>query len=151
MKYMKRTAALLAVMLMLTGCGSVTAETSAETTDTAAKSVSAENNAYNGEYIYCVGSVSKIYSTAAVMQLVDEGKVGLDTPITEYIPDFTMADERYKDITVRMLMDHTSGIMGSTMILIITTICLKTLLLSGLKPNRASMRHTAMTVLVCWN
>ena len=116
MQYMKRTAALLAVLLMLTGCGTVTAETSAETenADTAAKTVSAEKGSDAGEYIYCVGSVSKIYSTAAVMQLVDEGKVGLDTPITEYIPDFRMADERYKDITVRMLMDHTSGIMGST-------------------------------------
>ena len=66
------------------------------------------------ELIYCVGSVSKIYSTAAVMQLVDEGKVKLDNPVTDYIPDFKMADERYKDITVRMLMDHTSGIMGTT-------------------------------------
>lgn len=101
-------------LLMLTGCGSISADKTTEITDTAAKAVSAENNTGDGEYIYCVGSVSKIYSTAAVMQLVDEGKVGLDTPITEYIPGFTMADERYRDITVRMLMDHTSGLMGST-------------------------------------
>lgn len=65
-------------------------------------------------YIYCVASVSKVYVTAAVMRLADEGKVDLDAKITEYIPDFTMADERYQDITVRMLMNHTSGIMGST-------------------------------------
>ena len=115
MKHRKNIAAVMA-LLMLTGCGSVKADTSAKTekADTAAKAVSAEHHTGDGEYIYCVGSVSKIYSTAAVMQLVDEGKVGLDTPITEYIPNFTMADERYKDITVRMLMDHTSGIMGST-------------------------------------
>lgn len=67
------------------------------------------------EYIYCVGSVSKVYVTAAVMHLADEGKVDLDAPVTTYIPEFTMADERYKDITVRMLTDHTSGIMGTTM------------------------------------
>lgn len=115
MKYIKNIAAVM-VLLMLTGCGSVKADKTTEITDTAAKAVSAENNAADCEYIYCVGSVSKIYSTAAVMQLIDEGKVGLDTPITEYIPDFTMADERYKDITVRMLMDHTSGIMGSTIV-----------------------------------
>lgn len=66
------------------------------------------------ERIYCVGSVSKVYVTAAVMQLVDRGLVELDEPITTYIPDFTMADERYIDITVRMLMDHTSGIMGTS-------------------------------------
>lgn len=65
------------------------------------------------EKIYGIGSVSKVYVTTAVMQLVDQGKVELDAPITEYIPGFTMADERYKDITVRMLMNHTSGIMGS--------------------------------------
>ena len=112
MKYIKNIAAVMA-LLVLTGCGSVTAETAAKTEapDTA---VSAENKSVDGEYIYCVGSVSKIYSTAAVMQLADKGLVELDSPVTEYIPGFTMADERYKDITVRMLMDHTSGIMGST-------------------------------------
>lgn len=68
----------------------------------------------NDKYVYCVGSVSKIYSTAAVMQLADEGKVSLDAPVTDYIPDFKMADSRYKDITVRMLMNHTSGIQGTT-------------------------------------
>ncbi|MBQ9865813.1 MAG: beta-lactamase family protein [Lachnospiraceae bacterium] len=66
------------------------------------------------EYVYCVGSVSKIYSTAAVMRLAEEGKVVLDAPVTDYIPEFRMEDPRYKDITVRMLMDHTSGLMGST-------------------------------------
>ena len=65
------------------------------------------------DYIYCVGSVSKVYATAAVMQLVDEGKVELDAPVTDYVPEFRLADERYKKITVRMLMDHTSGMMGT--------------------------------------
>lgn len=60
--------------------------------------------------IYCIASVSKMYCTLAVMQLVDEGKVELDAPATKYLPDFRMNDERYKDITVRMLMNHTSGI-----------------------------------------
>lgn len=60
--------------------------------------------------IYCIASVSKMYSALAVMQLVDEGKVELDVPVTKYLPDFRMNDERYKDITVRMLMNHTSGI-----------------------------------------
>lgn len=60
--------------------------------------------------IYCIASVSKMYSALAVMQLVDEGKIELDAPITKYLPDFKMNDERYKDITVRMLMNHTSGI-----------------------------------------
>ncbi|MDE5718969.1 MAG: beta-lactamase family protein [Lachnospiraceae bacterium] len=54
--------------------------------------------------------MSKMYSALAVMQLVDEGKVELDAPVTMYLPDFKMNDERYKDVTVRMLMNHTSGI-----------------------------------------
>lgn len=62
------------------------------------------------ERIYCIASVSKMYSSLAVMQLVDEGKIELDAPVTKYLPDFRMNDERYKDITVRMLMNHTSGI-----------------------------------------
>ena len=66
------------------------------------------------EKIYAVGSVSKVYVTTAIMQLSEEEKVNLDAPVTEYIPDFKMADDRYQKITVRMLMDHTSGIMGTS-------------------------------------
>lgn len=61
-----------------------------------------------------VGSVSKIYVTTAVLQLVDEGLVDLDEPVVKYLPEFKVNDERYKDITVRMLMNHSSGLMGST-------------------------------------
>lgn len=61
-----------------------------------------------------VGSVSKTFVSTAIMQLSDQGKVDIDAPVTDYIPEFRMADDRYKDITVRMLMDHTSGLMGTT-------------------------------------
>ncbi|MCT6816940.1 MAG: beta-lactamase family protein, partial [Lysinibacillus fusiformis] len=60
--------------------------------------------------LYGIGSVSKIYTTAAVMKLVDEGKVDLDVPVVHYIPDFQMKDERYKRITPRMLLNHSSGL-----------------------------------------
>ncbi|MBR2523464.1 MAG: beta-lactamase family protein [Clostridiales bacterium] len=65
------------------------------------------------ERLYCVGSVSKVYVTAAVMQLADKGLVDIDAPLTTYIPEFRMADPRYVQISVRMLMNHTSGIMGT--------------------------------------
>lgn len=65
------------------------------------------------EYISCVGSVSKVYAVVAAMQLVEEGKLRLDAPVTDYLPEFEMADDRYRFITVSMLMDHTSGIMGT--------------------------------------
>ena len=69
----------------------------------------------SAERVYGIASVSKVYVTAAVMQLADDGRVNLNAPITEYIPDFTMEDERFRDITVRMLMNHTSGIEGTIM------------------------------------
>ena len=66
--------------------------------------------------MYGIGSISKIFTTVAVMQLVEQGKVNLDTPVINYIPEFVMEDSRYKDITVRMLLNHSSGLMGSTLI-----------------------------------
>ena len=72
-----------------------------------------ENRALTDDILYGVGSVSKIYTTVAVMQLAEDGKVSLDAPMTQYLPDFKMADERYKDITVRMLLNHSSGILGT--------------------------------------
>ena len=64
--------------------------------------------------IYCIGSVSKIYTTVAVMQLAEAGKLDLDKPVAQYLPSFKMADPRYKHITVRMLLNHSSGLMGSS-------------------------------------
>ncbi len=64
--------------------------------------------------VYGAGSVSKIYTTVAVMQLAEDGKLDLDQPVVRYLPGFKMADPRYKDVTVRMLLNHSSGLMGST-------------------------------------
>ncbi len=74
----------------------------------------AQSEAQEGE-LYGIGSVSKMYTTAAVMKLAEAGKVSLDAPVTTYLPEFRMADGRYKDITVRMLLNHSSGLMGSSM------------------------------------
>nr|WP_269322557.1 serine hydrolase domain-containing protein [Paenibacillus sp. FSL H7-0357] len=64
--------------------------------------------------MYGIGSTSKMFTTVAVMQLVDQGKIDLDTPVVHYIPEFRMKDERYKQITPRMLLNHSSGLNGST-------------------------------------
>lgn len=73
-----------------------------------------ENRALTPDVMYGIGSTSKMFTTAAVMKLVDEGKIELDAPVTRYIPNFKMADKRYRQITVRMLLNHSSGLMGST-------------------------------------
>ncbi|QJD88008.1 beta-lactamase family protein [Cohnella herbarum] len=65
--------------------------------------------------MYGIGSTSKMFTAVAVMQLVDQGKIDLDTPVVQYIPEFTMKDERYKQITPRMLLNHSSGLNGSSM------------------------------------
>ena len=72
-----------------------------------------ENRALTDDILYGIGSVSKIYTTVAVMQLAEAGRVSLDAPVTRYLKDFKMADERYRQITVRMLLNHFSGLMGS--------------------------------------
>lgn len=72
-----------------------------------------ENTALTDDHLYGIGSISKVYTAAAMSELVTQGKVDLDKPVTTYLPDFKMADPRYKDITVRMLLNHSSGLMGS--------------------------------------
>ncbi|MDO3411277.1 serine hydrolase domain-containing protein [Saccharibacillus sp. CPCC 101409] len=72
-----------------------------------------QKQAISQNEMFGIGSVSKMYVTAAAMMLVDQGKVDIDRPLTDYIPEFQMADERYKQITPRMLMNHSAGLYGS--------------------------------------
>lgn len=65
------------------------------------------------EKIYGIGSVSKMFTTVAVLKLVEEGKINLDTPVFHYLPEFKMEDERYQKITPLMLLNHTSGLLGT--------------------------------------
>ena len=67
-----------------------------------------------GGKLYGIGSVSKIFTTAAVMKLAEDGQLDIDEPVAAYIPDFEMADARYRLITPRMLLNHSSGLMGMT-------------------------------------
>jgi len=59
------------------------------------------------ESIFQTGSVGKQFTATAVMMLVEEGRVGLDDKISKYFP---AAPAAWKDITVRHLLSHTSGI-----------------------------------------
>jgi CubicO group peptidase (beta-lactamase class C family) len=62
-----------------------------------------------------IGSVSKVFTAASILLLQQEGRIDLDDRVSEILPEFTMADERYRDITVRMLLSHTSGLPGTNM------------------------------------
>ncbi len=67
----------------------------------------------DNQSLFGIGSISKMFTATAVMILSDQGKINLDEPVTNYVPEFKMADPRYEEITVRMLLNHSSGIMGS--------------------------------------
>lgn len=60
---------------------------------------------------FIIGSLSKLFTATAVMQLVDAGLVELDAPVARYLPEFRTADETIsKTITVRHLLNQNSGI-----------------------------------------
>ncbi|WP_152393403.1 serine hydrolase domain-containing protein [Paenibacillus guangzhouensis] len=63
----------------------------------------------DGNTLFHMASVSKTYVATAIMQLVEQGKIALDEMIMTYLPYFSLQDERYRDITVRHLLSHTSG------------------------------------------
>jgi D-alanyl-D-alanine carboxypeptidase len=56
-----------------------------------------------------VGSITKTFTAAAVLQQVESGQIGLDAPIGHYLPRL-VPGERGHTITVRMLINHTSGL-----------------------------------------
>jgi CubicO group peptidase (beta-lactamase class C family)/D-alanyl-D-alanine dipeptidase len=60
--------------------------------------------------VFRVGSVSKLFTDVAIMQLVEQGKVDLDAPVTRYLPDFHPHNPFEKPITLRQLMSHRSGL-----------------------------------------
>jgi CubicO group peptidase (beta-lactamase class C family) len=63
--------------------------------------------------VFQIGSVTKLWTSTLVMQLVDEGKVDLDRPVRTYLPEFRIADEAAAAaITVRQLLNHTAGFEG---------------------------------------
>lgn len=60
----------------------------------------------DADTVFAIASITKTFVTAAVMQLVDEGKLALDDRLSRYVPGFPRAN----DITIRQLLGHTSGV-----------------------------------------
>ncbi|UQS27675.1 beta-lactamase family protein [Amycolatopsis thermalba] len=58
--------------------------------------------------IFDMASITKLFTSLAVMQLVEDGKVALDRPVAEYLPEF--AANGKESVTVRQLLTHTSGL-----------------------------------------
>ncbi len=65
----------------------------------------------DGGTVYNVGSVSKLLTATAVMQLAEQGKIDIDAPIRTYLPEFKIKS-RFPDagpVTVRGMLTHHSG------------------------------------------
>lgn len=62
---------------------------------------------------YTIGSLSKLPTAIAVMQMVDKGLIDLDAPVITYLPELTMTSPDYRAITVRMLLNHSAGFPGT--------------------------------------
>ena len=106
-----------------------------------------QNRAVDRNTRFNIGSVSKMFAAAAILLLVDDGKVELDAPVFRYIPEFTMADARYRDITVRMLLNHSSGLPGSTFFMgFERDASMRGLLLETLKNNALKHEPGAMSM-----
>lgn len=60
--------------------------------------------------VLLIGSITKQFTAAAIMQLVEQGKLRLEDPISKYYPDFPRGNE----VTIRHVLNHTSGIFNYT-------------------------------------
>ena len=57
-----------------------------------------------------MASVSKPFTATAIMQMANSGKLNLDSSLCYYLPYFKMNDDRYREITLRHILTHSSGI-----------------------------------------
>jgi len=78
--------------------GLLNKETGVETTD---------------DSVFQIGSMTKVWTATVVMQLVDEGKLDLDAPVVDVLPELRLSDpDVTARLTMRHLLTHTSGIDG---------------------------------------
>jgi D-alanyl-D-alanine carboxypeptidase len=61
--------------------------------------------------VYRIGSITKQFTSAAIMRLIERGKLSLDDPMSKYLPDVPLHDHT---VTIRQLLNHTSGIHSYT-------------------------------------
>lgn len=69
--------------------------------------------AASGETLFGMGPTSKLVAAIAVMQLVERGRLKLDDPVVAHLPAFRMRAPEFRQITVRMLLSHASGLPGT--------------------------------------
>ena len=65
----------------------------------------------NAATVYRIGSITKQFTSAAIMRLIERGKLSLDDPMSKYLPDVPLHGHT---VTIRQLLNHTSGIHSYT-------------------------------------
>jgi D-alanyl-D-alanine carboxypeptidase len=63
------------------------------------------------ETVYRIGSITKQFTAATILRLVEQRRIGLDDDITAYVPQFHAHGHH---VTIRQLLNHTSGLRGFT-------------------------------------
>lgn len=93
------TVAVLAAGEVVTAAGGVTSRRTNVEVDT--------------DTVFQIGSITKIWTTTLVMQLVDDGILDLDQPLLDHLPELVIADmDAAKALTTRHLLTHTAGFEG---------------------------------------
>jgi CubicO group peptidase (beta-lactamase class C family) len=63
--------------------------------------------------LFQFGSISKVFTATLILQLVEQGRLDLDTPVVRYLPSLRLADaEATGSVTLRQLLTHTAGFYG---------------------------------------
>jgi len=71
------------------------------------------NLAVTPQTIFDLASISKSFTALGVLLLRDDGLIDIDAPVQKYLPDFQPNDPLSSNITVRHLLNHTSGLPGT--------------------------------------
>jgi D-alanyl-D-alanine carboxypeptidase len=66
------------------------------------------------EALFKIASISKLYDAVAVTKLVSKGRLSLDKTLAEYLPELKKAIENAEKITLRLMIQHRSGIPNFT-------------------------------------
>jgi CubicO group peptidase (beta-lactamase class C family) len=66
----------------------------------------------NSDTIFRIGSITKVFTASAIMQLAEQGKINIDKPVKDYLADFSVKSRFFgtREITIRDLLCHHSGL-----------------------------------------